>query len=289
MGDITIITLNCAFLTAFLVFAVAAVVKTSRTAPRLECEPPEITKGKVPDWFYGKLDLLGLGLIIGVFYMLVMGNLMMMAEVEPEKEVSLNVESLILSIGFQFFSAFIAFIIVFSRVGIVKWLGLKWKEWPWVFLVAPVTVVTMWLLFSGIYVLGYENLMERLGVQMQQDTVKLFQDEKDPLILILMAFTAAIVAPICEEIVFRGYLYPAAKKFVGPWVAGFCTALIFSAAHGGLAPLLPLFIFGLALVALYEWTGSIWAPIAAHFLFNSATVAIQLAVRYELIELPVQP
>ncbi len=100
------------------------------------------------------------------------------------------------------------------------------------------------------------------------------------MVLGLMAFAAAIVAPLCEEVVFRGYLYPVAKKYSGRWIAAIATALVFSAAHGSLAALLPLFIFGLVLVALYEMTGSIWAPIAVHALFNGATVAIQMLMRY---------
>ena len=123
------------------------------------------------------------------------------------------------------------------------------------------------------------DLMDRLGVEKVQDTVELLQTGKDPAMLILMGFAAVFVAPVCEEVVFRGYLYPAAKRFAGPWVAALCTALMFSAAHGSMAALLPLFVFGLVLVALYEVTGSIWAPVAVHFLFNAATVVIQVLVR----------
>ena len=63
--------------------------------------------------------------------------------------------------------------------------------------------------------------------------------------------------------------------------------MVFAAAHGSLAALLPLFIFGCVLVFIYEKTGSIWAPIAVHFCFNGATVALQLAIRY--FDLPVDP
>jgi membrane protease YdiL (CAAX protease family) len=141
----------------------------------------------------------------------------------------------------------------------------------------------MWLIFFGLYAVGYQALIESLGVEMVQDTVDLFQKTKDMDVLILVAFTAVIVAPICEEVVFRGYIYPALKRFSGPWVGALVTALFFSAAHGSLAALLPLFIFGLVLVFLYEWTGSIWAPIAAHLLFNGATVALQMLIRFGYI------
>ena len=106
---------------------------------------------------------------------------------------------------------------------------------------------------------------------------------------LVMAFAAIVVAPLCEEIVFRGYLYPVMKKFSGPWVAGVCSALIFAAAHGSLVALLPLFVFGCVLVLIYEKTGSLWAPIAVHFCFNGATVIIQMAVRYLDLPLDIAP
>ena len=39
----------------------------------------------------------------------------------------------------------------------------------------------------------------------------------------------------------------------------------------------------------YSVTGSLWACIAVHFLFNGATVAMQLLARYGALELPATP
>lgn len=238
--------------------------------------PPVLPVGKVAVWIYRPLDLLGMAVIAGVFYLLAVGNAVAAEGKEP---VSMSVRIVLFSIMFLFLMAAVSVAIVIRRMGPVRWLGLRWKEWPWVLLIAPGTVVCMWVFFAGLQGLGYMDLMERLGVEKVQETVELFQKGKDPAVLILMAFAAVIVAPICEEVVFRGYLYPAAKRYAGPWVAAVCTALMFSAAHGNMAALLPLFVFGLVLVALYEFTGSIWAPVAAHFLFNAATVAVQMLVR----------
>ncbi len=96
----------------------------------------------------------------------------------------------------------------------------------------------------------------------------------------MMVLAAAFFAPICEEVVFRGYFYPVLKRFGGMWVGALASSLVFSAAHGSMAAMLPLFLFGLLLVLLYEKTGSIWVPISVHFLFNGATVVIQLGLRY---------
>ena len=138
----------------------------------------------------------------------------------------------------------------------------------------------MWLFFAGLQVVGLMEWIKSLGVETVQETVKLLQEADDPIVIGLMTFAAIVAAPLCEEIIFRGYLYPATKKFSGPWVAGICSALVFAAAHGNLAALLPLFVFGCLLVFLYEKTGSLWAPIGVHFLFNSATVMVEMIARH---------
>lgn len=238
--------------------------------------PPELPAGRVPVWFYGSLDLVGLGFIFVVFFGLVVPSLRMTAA----SEMQLTPAALLASIVFQFVMAGVALAFVIRRVGPVEWLGLRWPGWRWGFLIAPATVVGMWMFFGILQVGGYMEWLESIGVEPVQDTVRLLQKATDPVVLGLMAFAAVIAAPLCEEIVFRGYLYPAAKKFAGPWVAMVCSALIFAAAHGSLAALLPLFVFGCVLVVLYEKTGSLWAPIAVHLLFNGATVLVQLAARH---------
>jgi membrane protease YdiL (CAAX protease family) len=277
MENITSFSVHATYGLAVVLFFAAAGWREAMARRRGAGAPPELPLGRVAVWIYRPLDLFGMAAIAGVFYLLAVGNAL---AGEGKETVSMNLGIVLFSIMFLFFMAAVAVAIVIRRMGPVPWLGLRWKEWPWVLLIAPGTVICMWAFFAGLQGLGYMDLMDRLGVQKVQDTVELFQKGKDPAVLILMAVAAVIVAPICEEVVFRGYLYPAAKRFAGPWVAAVCTALMFSAAHGNMAALLPLFVFGLVLVALYEFTGSIWAPVAAHFLFNAATVTVQMLVRF---------
>lgn len=235
--------------------------------------PPPIRSG-VPTWVYRKLDFIGAGLLFAIFGGLSLGN----TTVDPEK-ISFTPEVLLGSIIFHLTLGVLTVVAVGFRVHPVTWLGLRWKNWPWVFLIAPATVLAMWLVFGGLQAIGYMDWMESLGVEATQDSVKLLQTATDPMVLILMAIAAVLVAPVCEEIVFRGYLYPVAKKYAGTWTAAICSGLVFAAAHGSLAALLPLFIFGIVLALLYEKTGSLWAPMAVHFCFNGATVGIQFLAR----------
>ena len=281
MENVTAIIMHATYGLAVFLFVVAAAWRMVAHSDR--SLPPEIPLGKVPSWIYGGRDLLVVGAITGFYYLMVLMSLWM---TKSGKEIQISAGDLVFNIGLQFFLAGLVLVVVATRMRPVQWLGMRWQGWPWLLLMGPGTVVLMWVIFAGLYSMGYNELMESLGVKQVQDTVELFQKNEDVVVLVLMGVTAVIVAPICEEVVFRGYLYPVLKKFNGLWVGAVVSALIFSAAHGSMSALLPLFIFGLALVYLYERTGSIWAPMVVHFLFNGATVAMQMLVRFDYIPVP---
>lgn len=285
MENVTVISMHATYGLAAILFLGAAVWR-GFLCPRDQTIPPPMPFGKVSDVIYQWLDLLVVGVIVGFYYL---SALAMAMGAEEIKKREITTSDLIYNIGFQFFLVGLVLVIVLARIRPSVWLGLRWKDWPRVFLVALGTLLAMWTIFTGFYLVGYQELLESLGVKPIQDAVELLQKTKDINILITMVVAVVIVAPLCEEVVFRGYIYPALKKFAGPWIGWVVSALFFSAAHGSVSALMPLFFFGLVLVLLYEWTGSIWAPIAAHAFFNGATVVVQMLVRFgQLPETPIQ-
>jgi membrane protease YdiL (CAAX protease family) len=94
-----------------------------------------------------------------------------------------------------------------------------------------------------------------------------------------LAWAVALVlaaAPLFEEIVFRGYLYGVIKRHVGGLWAALTTAVLFAAVHQNLPAFPAYLLLGLALVCAYEITGSLWAPIVMHTLFNAISLVIIL-------------
>jgi membrane protease YdiL (CAAX protease family) len=87
------------------------------------------------------------------------------------------------------------------------------------------------------------------------------------------------VAPVAEEIFFRGVAYNAWERERGPWVAVLGSAALFAAIHGSLFAAVPIFALGVTLALLYRRTGSLAATIAMHAGFNAISVAIALLVR----------
>jgi len=85
-----------------------------------------------------------------------------------------------------------------------------------------------------------------------------------------------VVAPLAEEMLFRGILYPWIKAAGFRRLALWITAAAFGAVHMNLMIFPPLFVLALVLTLLYEKTNNLLAPIAAHSLFNALNFVMLL-------------
>jgi len=97
--------------------------------------------------------------------------------------------------------------------------------------------------------------------------------------LLLLSLGAVVLAPIGEEIFFRGVLLPAFARTIGPRTANVLQAILFGLVHLLGAPstwpiLVPLAVVGWICGRLYVRTGSLLVPILAHATFNAANLAI---------------
>lgn len=265
--DPTLLILAYAFALA-LGFAVSGLL-IRRLGRRWRCAPE---RGMVEVGRFRRLDLIGIGWILAIYGWLSLSQAAVSAGMGEMREIS--IADLWVSIGFQCFMAAMVIGVMAPRIHPVDWLGLRRKCGKSLLLIAPGSVVVMWIVFGMMEFGGFIRWLESLGVDTVQDSVRALQDRDDPGFLTLMRFSAVVVAPICEEIVFRAYLYGGLKRFCGPLAAAMASSLVFAAAHASAGALLPLALFGLLLVWMYERSGSIWAPIAAHACFNAATVVM---------------
>ena len=95
----------------------------------------------------------------------------------------------------------------------------------------------------------------------------------DSALFLPMLLQSALLAPICEELFFRGYLMGAFAR-AGRGKAIAAAALLFAAAHGVDAAFLPRFLFGCLLGLMARRTGSILAPMLMHGCYNAAVLMI---------------
>lgn len=85
---------------------------------------------------------------------------------------------------------------------------------------------------------------------------------------------SVLIAPMAEEILFRGILYPTIKQLGYPRIALWITAIAFAAIHRNLPIFVPLMVLSLILTWLYERTDNLLASITAHGIFNGITILI---------------
>ncbi len=79
-----------------------------------------------------------------------------------------------------------------------------------------------------------------------------------------------IAAPLLEELIFRGFIYPGLRRRLHPLLAIPLSALLFGAAHVKLAfgGMLAIAGVGILLAYLYEQRRSLWPSVVAHALHN---------------------
>ena len=155
----------------------------------------------------------------------------------------------------------------FDGAGLALWRGFK----VWCFIV-PATFLT--LAVSSLFA-------EMLGEQPDQlahETLKLISQSRDPWAWGVMLFTAVVLAPIVEEVLFRGLIQTVWLQLLGGmyakvnrWWVILPTSLFFALVHAGGVPWYAfgaLFVLGCGLGYAYEKTGRLWVPIGLHAGYN---------------------
>jgi membrane protease YdiL (CAAX protease family) len=90
--------------------------------------------------------------------------------------------------------------------------------------------------------------------------------------LLVLAFVAfALVAPLAEELLFRGLGFAALGRYALP-----LTSALFAFAHAIPVLLVPVFLGGLALGYVRSRTGSLWPGLGMHVTLNGLGLAVAL-------------
>ena len=121
-------------------------------------------------------------------------------------------------------------------------------------------------------VIAYGAIVVGLGFdQPEQTEVQMFFDSTAA--LPLTGFALVVMAPLSEEIFFRGFIFPGLIRPLGFAGAMVASGILFGAFHitgaDTVALLLPFSAIGALFCWLYYRTGSLWPSIVTHFLFNS--------------------
>lgn len=85
---------------------------------------------------------------------------------------------------------------------------------------------------------------------------------------ILIVFILAIITPIFEELIFRGFLLGKLQFLAGFWPAAVITSLLFAAAHGQVNVGLVTFVLSMIACCSRKYTGATWTGIGLHMVVN---------------------
>ena len=127
----------------------------------------------------------------------------------------------------------------------------------------------------------YSLLITTLNLNVQTNDQLLLQQSKvAPLSTYATLFAAIFIAPFCEEVFFRGFVFPGLRHGMSLVWAIIISSLLFGVAHADIGSFPVLFIIGLALAFLRWRTQSIWPCIMLHMLNNAIAALVIILAMY---------
>jgi len=164
-------------------------------------------------------------------------------------------------------------------------LGFKQAEHANMYILAALCVV---LAFPFVSFLGELNQRINLPssmVEMENKAsgqMEAFFKSRKPIDVFINVIVIGLLPAICEELFFRGALQRILIQITrSPWAGIIITGFLFSALHLQFQGFLPRMFLGIVLGILYEYSGSLWTCILAHFVNNAAQViAVSFAPKF---------
>ena len=173
-------------------------------------------------------------------------------------------------------------ILLFLRQHQAGWreaLGFRGPQLPRALLLAVLAVIILLPVALGLQQVSAVVLTKLGWPPEDQMAVTLLANTKSWWMRIYLGVFAVALAPVAEEFIFRGMLYPFVKQLGWPRLACIGVSFAFALIHDDAATFVPLFVLALALTWLYERTDNLLAPITAHSLFNAANLVILALVK----------
>ena len=154
-----------------------------------------------------------------------------------------------------------------GRRGLAATLGFRYTSWVHLLLAPVVWLVT--IVVGALLALPFERW---LGAP-KSNAVPLVQAARDPYATVVIVFTVVLLAPVCEELLFRGALFGWLRRHLPVALAAVLSAAVFAAAHRYAPALVLLFVAGLSTAIVYQRTGSTLNTFVIHATQNLVALA----------------
>jgi membrane protease YdiL (CAAX protease family) len=192
-------------------------------------------------------------------------------------------DNLVLSIGAVVTMAAMMFLAHVHFARRLKGFGLNVRTIVKDFFMAIVNLLTAWpLMMAAITMTIFvAELISGREYQMQQhQQLEMITEYPQLPLRIMIVFVAVVIAPLLEEMLFRGFIQTAIRSFFNirnsAWPAIAASSVFFAIMHENPGHWPALFVLGVCLGYSYEKSGSLFRPIFIHLFFNVSSVAIAL-------------
>jgi membrane protease YdiL (CAAX protease family) len=109
-----------------------------------------------------------------------------------------------------------------------------------------------------------------------QEVIRIFENSATVAQRVPIILLAVVIAPVAEELAFRGYLYGVMKRYIGAVPALVLSGILFALIHLNLPSFFPLLVLASVFALAYELTGSLLVPMTMHALFNALSLILVL-------------
>ncbi len=139
-----------------------------------------------------------------------------------------------------------------------------------------------WVAWAGAYAIIFAYTIVLLALEsFGLDVERLIEGNQIPvdlrqslLVGALFAISVVLLAPLCEELFFRGLIFRGLRGFWRFWPALLASGLLFGVFHQSLAVLVPFSLIGMLFAWANEESGSLWTSIGAHAVVNGVSFAL---------------
>lgn len=191
------------------------------------------------------------------------------------------VENLVVITGALATIVIIVFLVRASFARRLKGFGLNRRTISKDFGIAAINYLSVWPVVMVMIILTTElgKFVNGPDFKMQPHRELEFITKYPQLPLTISIFVVAVViAPIFEEMVFRGLFQTMLRSFSGKvWLSIFITSIFFVVTHFNAGHWPALFVLSMAMGYSYEKSGSLFRPIFIHAFFNATSVIATLA------------
>lgn len=138
----------------------------------------------------------------------------------------------------------------------------------------PLWPVLLLGLCANLFISGALSFLPKSWLASYSDMSSMLLGDISPL---LIAFVV-LLAPVVEEVVFRGLIYTRLRRALPHWLALVLAALTFGVMHQHPVWIAYTFLLGLLLCLMLDWYGSLLASIVLHLSFNASSFLEMLLI-----------